>query len=42
MANECNNMVWFYSRDKKLLQSFFNKFRACHDDCMLHISISCF
>ena len=32
MANECNNMVWFYSRDKKLLQSFFNKFRACHDD----------
>ena len=32
MANECNNMVWFYSRDKKLLQSFFNKFRACYDD----------
>ena len=32
MANECNNMVWFYSRDKRLLQSFFNKFRACHDD----------
>ena len=32
MANECNNMVWFYSRDKKLFQSFFNKFRACYDD----------
>ena len=32
MANECNNMVWFYSRDKKLLQSFFHKFRACYDD----------
>lgn len=32
MANECNNMVWFYSRDKKLLQSFFDKFRACYDD----------
>lgn len=32
MANECNNMVWFYSQDKKLLQSFFNKFRAYHDD----------
>lgn len=32
MANECNNMVWFYSRDKKLLQSFFNKFRACYDN----------